>query len=421
MNQILLYEFQNLLINKSWNKADLAKHSGIHFSDISRIFNNKKPLSLHYLDAITKAFCLPEGTFYSYYTQLCFNQNRYLDKRRSVAFIYKCAINGYKNELHFMISVMLEEKSKTIRTKNLQNLFQIAEQLFTEGKESEAVPLYDIIINNMPDSLSEEVAISYFRKYYLNRLTEDGPSTLVHVLDYLSYMPEEFQELTFLWIMATYYMLKQWDKVLHYANRLEKIAKIEDHYGKALLYQGFALTRLGSSLDEVLDLINRYGKINEYFAEIAIGNRFVALIDFGQLHYADEYYNWLKTRDDVHVGLPRILESYVKLGRIENAKELIKHHEKEINEMAISSNLFTQQLYFDYCFALSLLKCEERSFIEGLNDLIEVANKVKNVGIFEKFKQCLLAIWHYKEYLTPELEEKYLHLLRPNKIPHFNF
>jgi transcriptional regulator with XRE-family HTH domain len=415
MNEILLYEFNRLMDERNWNKVILAKKSSIHISDISRIFNNKKTLSLHYLDMITNAFNLPEGYFYSNYTQLCFNQNRYLDKRRSVAFIYKCAINGFKEELNFMISVMLEEYSKTIRSKNLQNLFQIAEQLFNEGKEFEALPLYEIIINHMPDSTSEEVAISYFRKYYLNRLTEEGQSTLVHVLEYVSYMPDEFQELSFLWITATYYMLKEWDKVLHYAKRLEKIAKNPENYGYALVYQGFALTRLSSSLMEVLQIIEKYSMISEYFTEIAIGNRYIALIDFGEIKYVDEYYNWIKNRADLYVGLPRIIESCVKLGRLETASEIIKKHQKEISEMASSSNLFKQQLYLDYGYAQALLKCEKKYYVDGLNDLINVAKKVKNAGILEKFNKCLLSIWHYRDYLTEQLDKEYMEMLIEDK------
>lgn len=419
MNQILLFEFLNLMEVKKWKKADLAKHSGIHISDISRVFNNKKHLSLHYLDALNKAFGLDEGAFYGLYTQLCFNQNRYLDKRRSVAFIYKCAVNGFKEELEYMIQVMLEEKSKTIRTKNLQNLFHIAEKLFLEGKEQEALPLYEIIIQHMPEATAEEVAISYFRKYYVNRLTDEGPATLVHVLEYVSYMPADYQELTFLWISATYYMLKDWDKVYHYAKRLEKIASLDEHYGYALVYQGFALTRLSPSLEDVLTVIDKYEKVNQYFAEIAIGNRYVARIDFGELEYADEYYEWLKYREDLCVGLPRILEAFVKMGRFECASQLLKRHEKELCSLANSSNLYQQQLYLDICYATALLKCEMNDYSNGLNELLDVAVKVKNAVILEKFKKCLLAIWHYRKHLTDGQDDKYTNMLSDERI-HYN-
>ncbi|PEL04371.1 helix-turn-helix transcriptional regulator [Bacillus sp. AFS017336] len=414
MNQSLIYEFKALLDKKMWSNMDLAAKSGVHYSDISRIFNQKKILPFHYLEAITEAFELPTGRFYSYYSELCFNQNRYLDKRRSVAFIYNCALNGFTEELNCLFTQLLEEKSKTIRTKNYQLLFQVAEQLFSEGNEVESLPLYENIIEHMPNHFSEEVAISYFRKFYLIRLTDEGHSALVHVLEYISYMPEEFQELTLLWITATYYMLKQWNEVLLYAKRLEKMAKNKDHYGRALMYQGFALTRLGT-LEEVLELISKYEKVNEYYTDIAIGNRFVTLIDFGELHYVDEYYKWLRDRDDFYVGIPRILETFVKLNRLEDASKLINSHKKEINKLAGSSNLHLQQLYSDYCYSHALFKCESKKYIDGLSELIEVANRVEYLGIYEKFKQCLLAIWKYRSFLTSELEQRYIRMLNVNE------
>ncbi|MGG2025883.1 helix-turn-helix domain-containing protein [Gottfriedia sp. S16(2024)] len=411
MNDFLLYEFTKLMKKKKWNLKELALNADIHYSDMSRIFNNKKALSLHYLDNITEAFDLPKGSFYKGYVKLCFNERNLLDKRRSDAFVYECAKNGFKSELFYILSVMIEEKSKAIRTKYFQNLFFIAEQLFLEGKEKEALPLYELIIEHMPNTATEEVAISYFRKFYMTRLTNEGSLVLVRVLEYISYMPPKFQELTILWITATYYMLKQWDEVLHYAKRLEKIAKIKDHIGRALMYQAFALTRLGNNLDEVLNLIDRYEQINDYYADLAAGNRYVAQIDFGNIQVVDSYKNWLQSRDDFYVGIPRILESYVKLGRLEDAENFIENHYDQIVDMSNSKNLLKQHIYIDYCYALGLLKCETNKINEGLDEILNVALKVKNSEIHERFQKCLIAIWHYRDFLSKELEEKYIRIL----------
>ena len=416
MNQFLLYEFKTYMKKKNFNKQELAINSGIHISDISRIFNNKKTLSIRYLDAITKAFDLPIGFFYSKYAYLCFNQNRSLNKRRSIDYLYNCVMNNFNDEFSAMISIILEENSKIIRTKNLQILFLVAEKLFLEGHEKESLPIYDIIINHMPDHSDEEVSISYFRKYYITRLTEEGQSVLGQVLENLRYMPEKYQELTLLCITNTKYMLKEWDKLLYYAKRLEKIAKNKDHYGRALMYQCIALRNLDKNKEDVLELIDRYEKVNEYFAEIAVGNRFVALIDFGELHYVDDYYEWIKDREDLYVGIPRILEAYVRLGRFNDALNLINSHGTEIAALESSADLFKQQLYLDYSFALALLKCETSMYIEGLDAFIVAAMKMKNVGMYEKVNQCLLAIWHYKEFLTPQLEIKYIQLLSNRKF-----
>ncbi|PGS49633.1 helix-turn-helix transcriptional regulator [Bacillus sp. AFS041924] len=411
MNDFLLYEFNKLMKKNEWNLKELARKSDIHYSDMSRIFNNKKALSLHYLDAITEAFKLPKGTFYKGYVNLCFNERNLLDKRRSDAFIYECAKNGFKSELSFILSVMIEENSKATRSKYFQNLFYIAEQLFLEGKEQEALPLYELIIEHMPNSATEEVAISYFRKFYMTRLTNEGSLVLVRIIEYISYMPPKFQELTILWITATYYMLKNWDEVLHYAKRLEKMAKSKEHVGRALMYQAFSLTRLDGKLEEVLNLIGKYEKINAYYADIAVGNRYVAHIDFGNLYVVDSYYKWLRDRADFYVGIPRILESYVKLGRLEEAEKFIEKYNDQIVEIRNSSDLFKQHLYLDYCYAFGLLKCETNKVNEGLDEILNVALKVKDSEIHERFQKCLLTIWHYRNSLNKELEEKYIRIL----------
>ncbi|QKE76005.1 helix-turn-helix transcriptional regulator (plasmid) [Arthrobacter citreus] len=419
MNDILLNEFTKLLNRKKWNFRILSKKSNIHYTEISKIFNNKVALSLHNLDAITEAFQLPKGSFYKEYINLCFNERQLLDKRRSNSLIYQCAKYGFKPELSYILSVMIKEKSKVIRTKYFQNLFSIAEQLFLEGKEREALPLYETVIKYMPNSPTEEIAMSYFRKFCMTPPSNKGYSHVVHVLEYISYLPDEFQELTILWITASYYFLRQWDEVLHYAKILEKTTKNEDHMGRALMYQAFALTRLGGHLEDVLNIIGKYRRINDHYAELAAGNRYVALMDSGELHVVDFYYNWLIRRDYVFIGIPRIIECYVKLGRIKDAEIFIEKHQDQIEAMSISSNLFIQYLYLDYNYAIALLKCETNNTYLGIEELLNLALKMKNAENHEKFRKCLLAIWNYRSFFNKELEEKYMQLL--NSINKRNF
>ncbi|QKE76015.1 hypothetical protein HPK19_24685 (plasmid) [Arthrobacter citreus] len=411
MNDALFYTFTKLMKHNNWKMKDLSVKSEIHSTELSKLFNYKKVLSLHYLDAITKAFKLPKGAFYNDYVELCFNERNLLDKRRSSAFIYECAKNGFNAELSHILSVINKEKSVAIRKKYLKNVFSIAEKLFLEGNEKEAAPLYEFIIEHMPNSITEEVAISYFRKFYLTRLTSEGNIVLERVLEYIPYMPTKFQEVTILWITATYYSLKQWDEVLIYAKRLEEMAIIKDHLGRALMYQAFALTRLGGSLEEVLSLIDKYEKINDYYADLAVGNRYVALIDFGNINVVDSYYSWICNRDDVHVGIPRIIECYVKLGRLEDAEIFIKKYQDQIAQLSDTSNFHMKHLYMEYRYAVGLLKCKTNKLHEGLDALLNVASEVKNDKIYGDFQKCLLAIWDYRNSLDNELESKYIRAL----------
>ncbi|WP_129691339.1 hypothetical protein [Gottfriedia acidiceleris] len=415
MNQILLDEFKIQLYSKGWNHNDLADHSGIHPSDISRVFLNKKVLSFHYLNDITRAFGLPEQTYYLQYSKLCFNRNKYLDKRRSTAYIYRCAIKNYENELNHIITLILEERAKTIRTRNMQTLFLAAEKLFNEGFEKESLPIYQIIIDHMPDYNTEEVAISYFRKFYVNRFTEYGQFAIAQVIENIANMPLQFQELTYLYLTATYYILKKWDEVLHYAKRLEKITSKPEHLGRALLYQCFALTRLGSSLEEVLDKIDQYATINDYFADIAVGNRLVAFINFGHYDYVDDYLKWLSNRDDLYVGIPKILDTFLKMGRISDATHLIEKYNTLLVNLSTSSDLYKQQLYNEYCYFYALFLCEKKEYHRGLIELINVAERLKS-NHSEKFFHTILALWKYRKHFNSEIEEKYIHMLSGSKF-----
>jgi hypothetical protein len=178
------------------------------------------------------------------------------------------------------------------------------------------------------------------------------------------------------------------------------------------MYKSFALTRLGASLEEVLDLIAEYAQVNNFFSNIATGNRYVALLDFGQLEYVDEYLSWLETRDDIYAGLPRILESYVQLNRLEDPKRIIERFNHVIKDMAISKEPWLKEkLYWDFRYAHALLQCKCNQFEKGLMELLEVAATSNKRGNFERFKKCLLAFWQYRFYADALHEEKYTQLL----------
>jgi transcriptional regulator with XRE-family HTH domain len=412
MNTALFQEIQKYMQKNKWNKTELSKRTGIHISEISRILNHKQSLSLQNLDAITNALGLSEGAFYSYYVEECLNEGKHVDKRRSIQFLYKCAAEGHEKHYIELINLMLEENSKTIRKKNLLNIYLVAEKLFQEGKGKQALPLYEVIIENESDRFSEIVAVSFFRKFYIIRMTDKGQHALSHVLDYLAYMPSENRKEAYLWIMADYYRREEWRKVLYYAEKLEQLVNEGEYFGRAIMYKSFALARLGASLKEVLDLNNQYAQVNEFFADAAVGNRYVALLDFGQLEYADDYLTWLENRDDMYVGLPRIMEAYIRLDRLEDAKKLMKKFNHVIDDMAVSKEPWLKEkMYLDFLYANALFQCKSNQIEKGLNELLEVADSSIRIGNVERFKKCLLTFWKYRCYATSQHEERYSKLL----------
>ncbi|PUB08208.1 hypothetical protein, partial [Paenisporosarcina sp. OV554] len=205
---------------------------------------------------------------------------------------------------------------------------------------------------------------------------------------------------------------EEWKKTLYYARKLEKIAREGEHYGRALVYQSLALQRLGNSLEEVLALIDRYEQVNDYYAGAAIGNRFCVFLDFGQFEYVDEYLNWLEGRDDMFAGLPRVLEAYVHLHRLEDVERLIYRFQNVIQDLAVSIHPHQQQLYLRFRYAYALYHFASKQFSEGLYEVLDVAYAANQIGNRERCKQCILIYWEYREYVTVEHEAMYVKLFQ---------
>ncbi|WP_057914689.1 helix-turn-helix domain-containing protein [Peribacillus muralis] len=417
MNATLFQKIQHSMKEINWKKIDLAQRSGIHISDISRVFNHKQTLSLKHLDAITKALGLAEGSLYPYYLEECFNENKRLDKRRSVQFLYTCITRGYEKQCCDLLLTMTAEKSDSIRTNYLAYIFTVAEKLFKAKKEEKALPLYELIIENEINNFSEQLATSYFRRFYIVRMSEKGQHALPYVLEHLVCMPSEVRMEAYLWITAFYYRREQWGEVLYYAERLENMVKEGEYFARALMYKSFALARLGGSLEEVLALTAQYAQVNEYFADIAAGNRFAAFLEFGKLEYADEYFAWLEDREDMYVGLPKVLEAYVHLDRMDDAKKLLNWYQHIIDDLVVSKEPWIKQkMYLDFRYAHALYQCKTHIFPEGLNELLNVAYTANQIGNVERFKKCLLVYWKYSYHATPDQRNKYIQLLSTKEI-----
>jgi transcriptional regulator with XRE-family HTH domain len=396
---------------KKWNMTKLSEKSGLFKSEVSRLLNQKQSLSFNNLESITRAFELAEDTFYSWYVNECFLENRYLDKRRSQQFLYKCASKEYERPLQQILDAILDERSKTILSKNLDNVFSVAESLFTDGKEKQSLRLYEIIIESMPNHFSQQVAISYFRKFYLVRGTEEEEHAITLVLKHLPYMPYEFQVLSYFWISSAYYFRQQWKKVLDYAKILEQTAKEGFYYAEAILFQAFALKQLGGTLNEIVELFDRSAQVSDYHADIAKGNFFETHIEFGNLEYLDQFLSWAEERDDFFVALPRILEGFVKLGRIEDAHQLLNRFQHIFEEIPTREDPYRLKMYLHFRYAIALYRCARNEIEEGLNELLDVANKAYEIGILERFKKCLQIYWEYKDHTSLEHEKKYMQLL----------
>ncbi|WP_088014057.1 helix-turn-helix domain-containing protein [Gottfriedia acidiceleris] len=417
MNAALYKEIQCICREKGWTKTDLAQESGIHISEISRIFNHKRSLTLKYLDAISEAIGLEEGTLYSYFVEECFNEEWVLDKRKTVQFLFKCFTNGYEEHCQNLLQIMTTEKSDSARTIYLHYIFFVAEELFKVGKEEKALTLYNLIIENYSKDMLEQLAISYFRRFYILRMTESGQHALTYVLEYLFCMPKKIRIEAYLWITAFYYRRENWEEVLYYSERLKKLVKGGEYCGRALMYKSFALARLGGSLEEIIELTEQYAQVNDYFADLARGNRFASYLDYGYLEYVDQYLTWLEDREDVYVGLPKVIEAYIQLNRLDDAKRILDLYQHTIDELSVNGETWLKQkVSLEFRYAHALYWCESLQVQKGLDELLDVAYTANQIGNLERFNKCLRIYWRFKNHANSDQINKYIQLLSINGI-----
>ncbi|WP_177246099.1 hypothetical protein [Paenibacillus sp. BC26] len=397
---------------KNWNYSDMASQADIHISEVSRIFSQKKALTPTQLDKITAAIGLPPGSMYALYFEEYFSDSEPVHKSRSSQFLYNCMLNGRNLEANLMIGSILEENSKYLRSKQMLNIFSVAERLFHEGNESEALFLYEAIIENFPDRFSSEFAICYFRRFFILITTERAQHALSTLLEYIHYLPVDVRRDAFLWITVFYYRREDWKEVKYYAEKLESIASYGNHLGYALMYKGFSLTRLGGTLDEVLEQIDRYSEVNKQFNEFAVGNRHAAYLDFGILDYAEEYLAWLIERDDLYVGLPRLLRTYVELDRLEDAKALVQRYRHIIDAISKERDTWVKQkTVLDFQFAYSAYLSRIGSYHEGIDVLLEITTEALTLKNTRLFKKCMYSYWELRDRTTTEQDEKYRQML----------
>lgn len=112
--------------------------SGVNSGTLSGTLKGLRPIGLNQLDRITAGIGLPEGELYELYI------NEYLidsslDWRRLRPFLYRCAELGRVTHMETAINYVIDNLSY------VPLLFELAEQLYNEGKLEECKPLYSCV------------------------------------------------------------------------------------------------------------------------------------------------------------------------------------------------------------------------------------------------------------------------------------
>jgi len=393
----LRQEIQRHMWRKGWKKADLASAASIYPSDLSNFMNGNgtRTFPLEALDAITEALGLEPGYFYPLYFGECYNKGK-LIRHRCEEFLYRCALLRKDEFVQRLIDALLSESKS-----HLQTIFAVAKRLFDEKHPSEALPLVDAVIENDHNRFSERLATCYFYRFYIvrNHGMEQGNHALVKMLEYLAYMPAEIQMEAYLRIITFYYAREEWNMVWIYARKLEAIASDEKYLGESLLYQCFALREWGR-YEDALRLTDRYAKINPYYADLAVGNRYFILVRSGRLEFINDLIDRLKERSQVHIGLPVILEACIQEKKYDQAYHYLLEHQSEIEKLEHSPVPHTSKFLLRIYYLHGLICFQKGETRTGIEKIIHAATLAESLGNHDRLKDCMRLLWNYHEYIS---------------------
>jgi tetratricopeptide (TPR) repeat protein len=293
------------------------------------------------MDLITKALGYPEGWLYELYIDECFHEGKGHWKRIK-PFLLRCVELGRKKCIQKVLSRLTEDLSY------VSTVFEFAEELHEDGRENEAIPFYECVVENERYYHSERLAISQYRLfcYSLNKNLENNRQLAIKFAPYRKKLPENHQLDALLKLVNVYFQVYDCKTTIKYAKELEVIStsvyqqqiqtrlkkrevkplNTERHlivyFGQAYLMQGNAYEKQGL-YEEAMEFIPYYADLTGFegldekgflearkFEMWAEANRLCLEILMGNMTSLPAYVELIKSNPtEILQGLLTIIES----------------------------------------------------------------------------------------------------------------
>ncbi|KZE70279.1 DNA-binding protein [Paenibacillus jamilae] len=322
------------LKQRGYTFSSFSKISGINRGTFSTMLNSNppKPISVRQMDLITKALGYPEGWLYEMYIDECFHEGKGHWKRIK-PFLLRCVELGRKECIQRVLSRLTEDLSY------VSTVFEFAEELHEGGKENEAVPFYECVIENERYYHAERLAISQYRLFCnsLNTDLDNNRQAAIKFAPFRRNLPDNYQLDALLKLANAYFQLDDCETVIQYAEELRVLAtniyqqqvreklksrevkplnterRLIVYYGQSFLLKGNAYEKQGS-YQKALDFI-------PYYADLT---GFEGLDDIGRIE-AEKFKMWAKANKlslEILMGKMESFPAYVELLR-NNPQEIL--------------------------------------------------------------------------------------------------
>ncbi|WP_272038602.1 transcriptional regulator [Paenibacillus sp. JJ-100] len=203
--------------------------SGVNSGTLSGTLKGNRPIGLNQLDRITAGMGLPEGHLYDLYiNEYLVGSN--LDWRRLRPFLYRCAELGHTAYMEIAVNDVVDNLSY------VPLLFELAEQLYDEGKLEACKPLYSCVAESEKLQHSERLALSQYRLFSIG-LSNDQVNNLTLATRFelfVERLDEQYQFDALNDLINVYASLRRWDKVKQFADQLQIKAFVQYDAKKTL-------------------------------------------------------------------------------------------------------------------------------------------------------------------------------------------
>lgn len=313
---------EDYLKSNNMTLSRFSEISGINSGTLSGTLKGLRPIGMKQLDQLTAGMGLSEGYLYELYI------NEFLvlispDWRRLRPFLYRCAELGKIEYMEKIVGKMIDNLSY------VSLLFELAEQLYHEGKLEASKPLYRCVAESEKMQHSERLALSQYRLFTIG-LSNDQINNLSLATQFELFVdrldePYQFDGLNDL--INVYASLRRWDRVKGYAEQLQVKAIIQYELKKTkrevetktkkkivfyVLYSYLALAEVCYQYEEyekAFQYVSMYADCSlikdpseeemvviHQFREWAEGNYYLFKILSGETDVIQDYLNYISNR-----------------------------------------------------------------------------------------------------------------------------
>ncbi|MEO2255661.1 helix-turn-helix transcriptional regulator [Paenibacillus amylolyticus] len=442
MHNIRSY-FDRYLKDNGYKLQQFSEIVDINVGTLSAIIRGTRLISMNQLDRITSAMGLEQGCFYDMYGMEYFIESA-PHWRRLEPFIYRCAELGKLDVIQQVITHVTDDHSY------IDELFEIAEELYNKGMKQAALILYECVSECEKYQHSERLAMCQYRIFLIsiNLKKFDNLNAAIRLEVYVEKLNEELQLDAIKELANVYSTMDLWEKVYSLAEKLERksdallrfksraeakritayplitykayanllkasVFKARKEYAVALKY-----TDIYERVVDISDPSEEEGVMIAKFKRWAQGNRITINLMSGNQEFIHEYLNYLEAYSE------ETLTAFINIIEVANEQSLkiefdLEEYEDKIKRFYLdrgcNSRIITHR-YMLFNYELAKYKCNRQDYQNGIDIILYILSLSTLNQDDHMTVKCVDLYGTYRQQASLSQQETYSQLFKTINI-----